>query len=144
MRKISALFLIAAAALAGCAQHSGTVCPGQTDPGRLTTRQLIAHGIGGIPERGSTARERVVWAVDHRRGWIERNYPDVVDVVAGPGWGVTYSNDQYGNTTYHHVKDYMVVTIVGTKAACPDPERGILFIIGRNERIPVRFEYQKN
>lgn len=150
MRKLFGAVLIAGALLtqAGCRQSplsASTPCPGQPNPGRLTDRQLKEHGIGGIPERPATARENVEWALEHRRGWIEKNYPGVVNVVLGPGWGVTYSNDQYGNKTYHRVKDYMLVTIVGAKSSCPDPERGILFIIAREGmRVPVRFDYRSS
>lgn len=108
----------------------------------MTDAQLKDHGIGDIPERGSTTLETVRWAVEHRKGWIEKNYPDVASVDVGPGWGVTYSNDQYGNKTYHRAKDHMVVTVVGRKAACPDPERGKLFVLAEDGvRVPVRFAY---
>jgi hypothetical protein len=109
----------------------------------MTSSELEHHGVGDIPEGSATTLESVQWAVEHRRGWIARNYPKVSSVDVGPGWGVTYTHDQYGNTTYHHTKDYMVVTVVADKSACPDPDRGQLMVIARNyRRVPVRFEYR--
>jgi hypothetical protein len=148
MRRLLGAALIAGVLLtqARCRQSpvaTSTPCPGQSDPGRMTDRQLKKHGIGGIPERPATARENVEWALDHRRKWIEENYRGVVDVVVGEGWGVAYSNDQYGNKTYHRERDHMLVTIVSAKSSCPDPERGILFVIARDGmRVPVRFAYR--
>jgi hypothetical protein len=117
-------------------------CPNEFSPSKLSRKQLEKHGIADIPESSATARENVRWAVEHRRSWIKDNYPGVVSVEIGPGWGVTYTNDQYGNTSYHHAKDYMVVAVVETLGDCPDPERGQLMVLdSENNRVPVRFEY---
>ena len=110
----------------------------------MTDEQLEKLGIAGIPERPATSEKNVRWVVDHRHGWIERNYPDIVDVSEGDGWGVTYSNDRYGNTTYHHSGDYIVVATVSRATSCPDPARGNLFLLDEdNTRVPVRFEFRK-
>ncbi len=108
----------------------------------MTDAQLKRHGIADIPEQAATSLSSVRWAVEHRKGWISENYPDISSVDVAPGWGVTYSNDQYGTTTYHRGKDHMVVAVVSSKTACPDPERGKLFVLGQDgARVPVRFEY---
>ena len=128
---------------AGCAEPSTAKCPGQFNPQKLTNKQLTKHGIADIPIRPSTSQTNVRWVVDHRGDFIRKNYPDVVDVSVGDGWGVTYSNDQFGNTTYHHTPDHIVVATVAHKASCPDPVRGTLFLLDQdNDRTPVRFDFR--
>lgn len=128
----------------GCStEPAASACPGQFDPGRLSQSELRREGIGKIPERDATTEDHVNETVVRRRGWIERNYPGVVDVAIGEGWGVTYTRDQYGNITYHRAPDHMIVTTVGMRKACPDPERGTLLIFGSEGlRVPVRFQYR--
>lgn len=142
-RAFVAAVVVIVGSFVGCGKGAQAArCPGEFEPGKMTDRQLKAHGIGDIPERSATSLENATWVVNHRAGWIKTNYPDVSSVSVGEGWGVTYSNNQYGDTTYHRRKDYMVVTVVKGKPACPDPDRGRLFVLAEDGlRVPVRFSY---
>lgn len=135
--------MVAFALGAGCSGRQAADCPGLFNPGRLSRSQLEREGIGRIPERGSTTLEVVRSTIERRRGWIKRNYPGVEDVASGEGWGVTYVRDQFGNITYKHADDHMIVVTMKTKQTCPDPDRGTLLILTPDGlRVPVRFAYR--
>ena len=127
-----------------CAKAQTVACPGQFSPVGWSDETLERHGIANIPMRPATSLANVRWVVAHRGDFIRKNYPDVVDVTDGFGWGVTYSNDKYGNTTYHHDPDHIVVATVSKKTSCPDPSRGTLFLLDKdNDKTPVRWDFQK-
>jgi len=122
---------------------SGTACPAPPNPSRLTDAQLAQVVISTIPKTDATKLPNVRTALARSRRFIKQNYPDVVEVGVGKGWGVSYTLDQYGNDTFHHTPDHMIVAVVATRSACPDPARGTLFVFGKEDlRVPVRFLYR--
>jgi len=133
---------VIAASFTACAGSAPLRCPGEFDPSGFTRRQLERHGTGDIPVASATTFDNVRATVENRHGWIEQNYPNVVSVDVGDGWGVSYTNNKYGDTTFHRRADHMIVVVVKTKADCPDPARGQLMLLDRHDdRVPVRFVY---
>ncbi|HYZ91807.1 MAG TPA: hypothetical protein VFA34_05365 [Actinomycetota bacterium] len=130
--------------LGACSSEpQAAACPGQYNPSKLSDRALRRENIGKLPERGATTQSHVERTLAQRHGWIEANYPGVVDVKVDDGWGVTYTRDQYGDITFHHAPDFLIETTVAKRRDCPDPERGTLLIFGpEGLRVPVRFVYQ--
>jgi hypothetical protein len=112
----------------------------------MTQSQLEQANIASIPRQGATTLANVRTAETRSRRFIKQNYLDVVETGTGPGWGVTYAQDSYGNVTFHHASDQLVVAVVGKRSECPDPARGTLFVFGNREgdlRVPVRFLYRR-
>lgn len=121
---------------------AATDCPGHFDPSEQSDAELRRQEFGKIPERGATSRELVTDTVALRRSWIRENYPGIETVDVGEGWGVTYSNDELGNTTFHRRADHMIVATLASQDDCPDPERGTLLVFSSDrKRVPVRFVY---
>ena len=121
----------------------GTACPAPPNPSRLSDSQLAQAVISTIPKTDATKLSNVRTALSRSRRFIKQNYLDVVEVGIGPGWGVSYTLDQYGNDTFHHTADHMIVAVVGKRDECPDPARGTLFVFGNEDlRVPVRFLYR--
>jgi len=131
-------------ALAACGgSPSGSACPAALEPSHMSDKQLAEANIASIPRRDATTMANVRTAEKRSRRFIEKNYLDVVEVGIGPGWGVTYAQDQYGNIKFRHGKDHMIVAVVGKRSECPDTERGTLFVFGKGDlRVPVRFLYR--
>jgi hypothetical protein len=108
----------------------------------MSTRELKEANIASIPRQAATKLEEVKEAEAKSRRFIRQNYGNVIDVGVGPGWGVNYTQDRFGNVTFHHAPDHMVVAVVAERRDCPDPERGTLFVFGDSGlRVPVRFLY---
>jgi hypothetical protein len=135
---LGALFLVA---FAGCKRGpGGFVCPGQFDPSHKSTRELKKLNIASIPRQEATKLAEVKEAEQKSRRFIRQNYQHVIDIGVGRGWGVNYTQDRFGNVSFHHVPDYMVVVVVAEHGDCPDPERGTLFVFGYSGlRVPARF-----
>ena len=135
-----ALTLVAPA----CASTPATTgCPGHFDPSEMSDAELRRQELGKIPERGSTSRETVTDTVALRRSWIEENYRGVETVAVGEGWGVTYTNDELGNKTFHRGPDHIIVATLASRGDCPDPERGTLLVFSSDgKRVPVRFVFR--
>jgi hypothetical protein len=109
----------------------------------MSDAQLAQANIASIPRQGATTRANVRLAEKRSRRFIKQNYLGVVETGIGPGWGVTYAQDQYGNDTFHHAPDHMIVAVVGKRGECPDPGRGTLFVFGKGDlRVPVQFLYR--
>jgi len=109
----------------------------------MSQAELVQANIASIPRQGATTLANVRLAEKRSRRFIRQNYADVVEVGIGPGWGVTYAQDQYGNDTFVHKPDHMIVAVVGKRSECPDPARGTLFVFGKGDlRVPVRFLYR--
>lgn len=126
-----------------CSRVHTRACPGQFDPSRFTQAQLKEANIGRIPETGATTKESVSWVVKNHGGWIRRNYPGVVKIEVGRGWGVTVTRDQYGDMHFTHKPDNLVMTTVSHRSDCPDPERGTLLVFNSEKlRVPVVFAYR--
>jgi hypothetical protein len=136
--------LLAVAIIACAGEPRGTSCPGQFDPSKLSQTDLQQIDIATIPRREATTAAEVSRAIAKSRRFIEQNYAGVVEVGTGRGWGVSYTQDVYGNDTFHHTPDHMVVAVVAKRSDCPDPSRGTLFVYGADAlRTPVRFLYRK-
>jgi hypothetical protein len=144
---------IAAAAIVGvlatgCSGSTpkGLSCPSPLEPTHMTDAQLGQLNIASIPRQGATSLQNVKRALVRSRHFIRTNYLDVVEIGIGPGWGVSYSQDQYGNDAFHHSADHMIYAVVGKRSECPDTSRGTLFVFGEGTedlRVPVRFLYRK-
>jgi len=109
----------------------------------MSTSQLRQANIAFIPEQGTTSLANVRRAAQRSRGFIRRNYPGVVEVGIGKGWGIYYTLDQYGDKSFHHSRDHMVAVALGKRSECPGPDTGTLFVFGNDDvRVPVRFLYR--
>jgi hypothetical protein len=122
---------------------SGSACPVDVDPSHMTQAELERANIAGIPKQGATTKANVDVALKRSRRFFKQNYAGIVQIGTGKGWGVTYSQDQYGNQTFHHAPDVMIVVLMDKRDNCPDPDRGTLFLYGKEDlRVPVRFLYR--
>jgi hypothetical protein len=130
--------------VAGCGRGpTGSACRAALDPSHMSSKQLAQANIASIPRQAATTLANVRTAEKRSRRFIKQNYLGIVEIGIGPGWGVTYSQDQYGNNTFRHGSDRMVVAVVGKRSECPDPARGTLFVFGKGDlRVPVRFLYR--
>jgi hypothetical protein len=130
--------------LAGCGRGpTGSACPAALDPSHMSNKQLAQVNIASVPRQGATSLANVRTAEKRSRRFIKENYLDVVEIGIGPGWGATYAQDDYGNVTFRHGSDHMLVAVVGKRSECPDPGRGTLFVFGEGDlRVPVRFLYR--
>ena len=120
-----------------------SACPGQQNPVNLSRSQLQLRGPGIVPERGATTKSNVASMVRQRRGYLEKTYRGVAKVYTGDGWGITRTNDQYGNITYHRRHDYMVVVEFAAARHCPDTSNGTLALLDpEGRRVPIKFVHR--
>ena len=111
----------------------------------MTQSQLEQANIATIPKQGATTEANVRAALKRSRTFFKQNYTGIVETGVGKGWGVTYSQDQYGNQTFHHAPDRMIVVLMDKSSNCPDPGQGTLFLYGKGDlRVPVRFLYRSS
>lgn len=129
----------------GCGRGAGGfACPTEFTPVGKTNAELEKANIATIPRQEATTKANVLAAERKSRRFIKQNYPNVLDVGVGRGWGVNYTQDPYGKITFHRRPDYMVVVVVRSRGDCPDPERGTLFVFGNDGlRAPVQFLYRE-